>query len=71
MNEACNSHYIFLGEVDEEGGGEGLKQRWHNIRCGYLIIMLDYKMGTGVKNLGKSDYVISECSYVNRKLISI
>ena len=26
------------------------------------MMMLDYKGGRGVKNLGKSDYIISECS---------
>ena len=32
---------------------------------GYLMMMLGYKGGRGVKNQGKSDYVIiSECSLI-------
>ena len=54
INEACIWQYIFYG---------WLKQCWHNIRMGgYLMMMLDYKGGRGVKNLGKSDYILSECS---------
>ena len=47
------------------GGGEvkRMLQCWRNIGSGgYLMMMLDYKGGVGVKNLGKSDYLISECS---------
>ena len=46
------------------GGGGVLKRCWHDIRRGgyFMMMMLDYKGGRGVKNLGKSDYVISECS---------
>ena len=39
-----------------QGGGGGVT------RGGYLMMMLDYKGGKGVKNLGKSDYIISEHS---------
>ena len=54
MNEACIWQYIFLGKV-----GGGVKRCWHNIRRGgYLMMMLDYEGGRGVKNLGKSDYII-------------
>ena len=38
------------------------------------MMMLDHKGGRGgggVKNLEKRDLVISECSYVIRKLLSI
>ena len=50
------------GGGGEEGGG-GVKRFWHNIRSvGYLMMMLDYKGESGVKNLGKSDYVINKCS---------
>ena len=35
---------------------------WHIRRGGYLMMMLNYKGGRGIKNLGKSDYIISECS---------
>ena len=31
-------------------------------RGSYLMMLLDYKEGRGDKNLGKSDYIISECS---------
>ena len=58
MNEAYIWQYIFLGEI----GGRGLKQFRNNIRRGgYLMIMLDYRGGSGVENLGKTD-VISKCS---------
>ena len=33
-------------------------------------MMLDYKGGEGVKNLGKSDYTIREYSYVIHKFLS-
>ena len=50
----------FLG--GSEGGGGVSKQCGHNIRRGgYLMIMLDYRGGSGVENLGKTD-VISKCS---------
>ena len=35
------------------------------------LLMMLYKGGRGVKNLGKSDYVRTECSYVIRKRSSI
>ena len=35
------------------------------------MMILDYKGGRGVKNLGKIDYVISESAYAIRKLLSI
>ena len=62
MNEVCIWQYIFLGGVEEEGGG--LKWCWHNIRRGgYLNDDAWLQRGDGgVKNLGKSDYIISECS---------
>ena len=61
MNKACIWQCILLEEVGIEavgggGGGETIR------RGGYLMMMLDYKRGKGVKNLGKSDNIISECS---------
>ena len=45
------------------GGKGGFIRCWPNIgKGGYLMMMLDYKGGRGVKNLGKSDYVIRERS---------
>ena len=45
-------------------GREGLYDVDIILGRGYLMMMLDYKDGRGVKNLGKSDYVISECSFI-------
>ena len=42
----------------DRGGGWG-ETMW---RGGYLMMILDYKGGKGVKNLGKSDNIVSECS---------
>ena len=60
MNEAWIWQYIFLGE----GGGDphnvdiilgGVVTKWCLIR----------KRGGGIKNLGKSHYIISECFQCN------
>ena len=58
MNEALILTIDFFS-----GRGGGFTWCWHNNRkSGYLMMMLGYKGGGRVKNLGKSDYVISECS---------
>ena len=45
------------------GSGGGVETMLTYIRRGgYLMMMLDYKGGEEVKNLGKSDYIISEYS---------
>ena len=53
----------FFGGKYGRGAVKTMLECWHNIRRGgYLMMMLDYKEGGEVKNLGKSDYVISEYS---------
>ena len=49
-----------VGEVSAYWRAGRLKRCWHIRRGGYLIMMLDYKGGRGIKNMEKSDYVTRE-----------
>ena len=53
MNEACIWQYIFLGEVG--GGRKGGGGNDVDIILGGVVTS---------DNLGKSDYIISECSWL-------
>ena len=64
MNEAWIWQYIFLGE----GGGWSL----HDVDIilgGVVTKWCLITMGGGVKNLGKSEYIISKLSLCNFKLL--